>query len=97
MRKSSISSLPGYNELFNDHNDDHHPGIISDPPFIIEIFQEPSHCPAEYPDGKKKLRWFDKGIDTENYNISCLGKDNTNNASNKIDPTEIIKNRVSSS
>ena len=95
MGKSAVCSLPGDNELFNDHYDHHHPGIISHPSLIIEIFQEPSSSPTEYPDREKEFGGFDKGINAKNCNSCCLAQDDTNYASDKIDPAEVIKNRVS--
>ena len=95
MGKSSIGSLPGYNKLFDDHYNNHHPGIISNSSFIIEIFKVPAHRPAENPDRKKEFGRFDKGINTENYNVCRLPQDDTYYASKKIDPAEIVKDRIS--
>jgi hypothetical protein len=59
-----MGRLPGNDELFDDHDDHYHPGVVTYAFFIVEVDQVPGHGPAKKPDGESKFHGFDPGIDT---------------------------------
>ena len=91
MRQPSIGRLPGDDDLFDDHDHHYHPGIYPDGSFIVEVYHEPGHGPAEYPDGEEKLHRFYPGIYAEHDGFGSLRHDQSNYTADKIYPAEVVK------